>query len=73
MLLDLNKCQKSLNGDECITDRFVKPFMMDDEFLVLLPCSDQIVRNGMEDFAIDFGLDKHFSRDSLTFITLLTL
>jgi hypothetical protein len=39
------------------TNRFIQSFMMNNKFLVLLPGRYQIIRNGMEHFAVDFGLD----------------
>jgi hypothetical protein len=36
----------------------VEAFMMGYELLVLLPCSDHIVGNGVEDLAVDLGLQK---------------
>lgn len=43
------------------TDRFVEPLMMRDKLLVLLPGRDEIVRDGMENLAVDLRLFKKSS------------
>ena len=49
--------------NDTVTYWFIEPLVVNDELFVLLPGSDEIIRNGMEYLTIDLGLSAPSATD----------
>jgi hypothetical protein len=59
-----NVASARMNQLNRITYWFIHPFMVQNKIFVLLPCCDEIIRDSMEYFAVDFGLELGVNTDT---------